>query len=252
MSTAMTEADATARGLAAFAGDSNPFLDDAQRVGADGAAYVAFSGNTGKWTFKSQEIDVGTVWAFDIFNAERGWIAWKNNKPVEKLMMPIIDINASNPLPTEDQLTDHWDGLPPGKRAKETDGWREVVTVMVRDLDGGPMMELTLPGSPGYRPINRLIKEFGGKVRMNLDDQGQPKLPLVEIGSESFDGRGGKKYAPILKLVDWISQGELDGIEIVEAEAEAEVAPPPPPQPTKPPVSVPRVGAGARPVGKRV
>lgn len=218
MTTALTKTN-TGGGLAAFSGDNNPFLADAVRAGTDnGNTYISFSGNTGKWTFKGQEIDEGAVFAFDLMNAERGWIAWKGGKPVEKLMFSILN---GDPIPDESTLTDHWDGVPPGKRPKETDGWREIVSVMIRDLDGGPDMELSLPGSPGYRPINRLLKEFGSKVRMKMVD-GEYMVPLVEIGSESFDGKGGKKYAPILTLTDWISRQELDNIEI-SAPAEAEV-----------------------------
>lgn len=246
MSTAIAKTD-TARGLAAFSGNSNPFLDDANRSGADAAsAYIAFSGNTGKWTFKGQEIDVGTILAFDLWNAARGWIAWKNNKPVEKISVPILD---NLPLPSEDELTDHWDGAPAGKRPKETDGWREVVIVNVRNLDGGPPMELSLPGSPGYRPINRLIKEFGAKVRANIDDAGEPMIPLVEIDAESFDGRGGKKYAPILRLTDWMSRAELDGIAVTEGVEEA-VAPAPAPAPA--PARPAPAAAANRPIGRRV
>lgn len=192
--------------MAAFA-DSNPFLDDADSHGITDNARLRFSGNTGIWQIGKEPVENGYQFVFNVMEVARGWVAWKNNKPVDQKWASVMKREA---LPRdESELPDHWDGVPRGKRPKETDGWAYVVKFLVADPNNGITYELTLPGDGNYRPANRLIKQYGQQFKFHPDGVGGFKMPIIEIDSESFDGRGGKKYSPILKVVDWISEAEM-------------------------------------------
>ena len=193
--------------IAAFNGDDNPFTQDAAEHGVTDAGRLSFSGNTGNWKAGNDPVEAGSQYVFNCMEASRGWMAWKNNKPVAYHWASVV---KREKLPDVSELADHWEGVPKGKRPKETDGWSYVVRIPVRDLVGGPQLEITLPGEPSYRPINKLLLAYGQNMKFHLDPNTKRyKMPIVEIDSESFDGKGGTKYAPILTIVDWISEDEM-------------------------------------------
>ena len=186
--------------LAAFQGPENPFTQYANEKGVSNDGFLRFNGNTGQYSVNGQVVEHGTVMAFNLIEAMQGWMGWSNNKPVHTILVPIL--SRERP-PTIDKLP------PLPASGKETDGWREVVRIAVRDTEGGPQLDFTLPSGESWRPVNRLLKDYGEKVKMNVDADGQFKVPLVELGGREFDGKGGKKWSPTFKIVDWMTQNEL-------------------------------------------
>jgi hypothetical protein len=56
---------------------------------------------------------------------------------------------------------------------------------------------------------------------MFRDEAGQPKLPVVEIGANSFKVVGaGTKHAPTFRIVDWIDRAEYNTLSPSAAPAE--------------------------------
>lgn len=223
-------------GLAAFAGGTNAFEEYATDLGVASDSYLRFSGKTGVWDIKGQPVDPGSAFVFDIYKSLRGWQAWKSNKPIDHVWASIANRET---LPTLEELPDHWMDL---ATKKSTDSWRMIIKVPVAEADGGPWMELSLPGEQAWRPINRLIKDYASKVKMYMDETGQPKLPIVEIDVEKKDGAQGVYYAPILTIVDWIAEDEMaEGPTTDEA---------PEPEPVKvaakPAARAPRAAVGRR------
>lgn len=202
-----------------FSGASNPYEDYANDMGVSSGLYLRFNGNTGQWSVKDQILGDDFQFAFDLMNAQQGWVGWSNGKPVNKMMVSII---SRTPLPNESDL-------PPIEKVKDSDGWRKVVVVSVRDVDGEwEQMDLTLPAGEPWRPINRLIKEYGQNVRQQWDAAaGLPKVPIISVGAEAFELKktAGKKYAPTFKIVEWIPHGEMQEI-VAAAEAAREEAAP--------------------------
>lgn len=190
------------KGLAAFAGEvADVFAHEAAVMGVQNGAYVAFSGRDGKWTSQGQDIDDGTHLAFHIVHCQRGWRAWKDKKIVDQVWSPFI---GGDPLPTQDELVDHW---PNGKPNGE--GWESVIKIDVRDLEGGPQRDLVLKAEAPWRPVWRLLKDFGEKAKIHKDAEGNYKIPIVEIGSNRVDGKNGVFYSPILNIVDWVDEAEM-------------------------------------------
>lgn len=220
-----------ARGLASFNEAADVFAHEAVVMGVQNGSYLSFSGRTGLWKIKGQDVDEGTCFAFHILHCQKGVRAWKNDKVVEQHWTPFVN---GDPLPEE--LTDHWKN---GKE-KNSDGWQECIKIDIRDLEGGPQMDFTLPSDKPWRPVWRLIKEFGDKAKLNKDDAGQYKIPVIEIGSELVNGKSGNFFSPKLTIVDWITEADMadrvqefvaahGGDEVEEAEIVEEVAKTPPP-----------------------
>lgn len=237
---------ARAQGLAAFTGRDNPFSKAADDAGVSSGKRLNFNGKSGEWSVGKNPTDDGHVFAFDMYNARYVWTAWKAKKPVE---MRTYSIVGGERVPDVSELTDHW-----GDAKRGTDGWSKGILLTAVDPDVGEDLDATFKADSPYRPILRLLKEFGEKFVVNLDDNNQPKIPLIEIGSDSFISKQSdeKLYAPVLNIVGWISVSELDAIreasEAAEGVAEAVSAPAPAPKSVMAP-------AGVKPalrVGKRV
>lgn len=194
-------------------GGANPFSGGAAKRGAQNEkGFLRFSGNDGKWTHKDDVLPDETLLVFNLYEAQRGYIGWSNGKPLKKELWKIKDL-ADGDIPSIDTM----EPIPIVK--KNLDGWREVVIVQVRDTDAEfPQMELSLPAGDGWRPIERLLLKFGNEISMNWDeDAGLPMVPIIKIGSDSFETDGGTKYAPVLKLEDWLTHEELEKIAALAA-----------------------------------
>jgi hypothetical protein len=198
------------------AGGANPFTDSADEAGAMANHYLRFNGNEGAWSRSGQEpVEAGTVFAMMIMEAKKGYIGWKNKRPVSE---HLVLIRTREPEPKEHELPDL------GPKIVDTDGYQRVVRFPVRDLQGGPQMDLTDKADAGWRPIWALIQEYGANARMHLDKAtGKPKIPLVEIGVLGFDTKSGVvKYKPTYKITGWMTETELAEL-IGESEVEEEV-----------------------------
>jgi hypothetical protein len=205
-------------GLAAFAGGANPFTQYAEEVGVGNNAYMTFNGNTGVYAdHKRQTIEHGTSMLFDIEKAQVGWIGWINSKPVHQLLVSFL----SNERPVDEK------DLPviEKKDEKSTDGWRKVVRFPVYFVEGGPTLDFTLPAHLPWSPVNKLVKEFGEKVRFNIDPEtGTANVPLVTLNASSFQTNFGKKWGPVMEIVDWWPRAEVDAIIAASVEAPSEEA----------------------------
>lgn len=188
-------------GLSFLAGGANPFSSMMAEYNVPSGAFLKFSGNTGQFTYKGQIIEHGSTFAFNMIEMKRGWVCWKDKKVADQHMVRVL----SNDQPPEfSELKDYGP-------YREGEGWSEQVGVPVRDLEGGEQLEMNLSSIGGRNALVRLADEFGQKVRMNMDEEGNPKVPIVEITAQSFESQkaAGTKWAPIFKIVDWMSVEEL-------------------------------------------
>ena len=208
MSNTLTRTGGNAVG-AVLAGDHNPYLVASKMAGADkpaGLRFARFSGNTGQFTVRDDIIPDRSLFAFDVKNVELQWLGWSNGKPKERIRVHLLN-DGMDALPAEHELP-HID------KVKQMDGWRLTAVFHMRDMDGEfGELELTLPADLNRsfpRPAWVLIKAFGEKASQETDENGEPLVPIVELGSESFDSQGGIKYAPVLEIVDWKSVSYLD------------------------------------------
>lgn len=189
-------------GLAAFlSGGHNPFTALATEYNVPTGAFLKFSGNTGEYSNKNQPVEHGTSFAFNMMEMRKGWICWKDGKAQEQHMVRVM---SHDRVMDQADLTDHGP-------YKEGEGWQEQIGVQVRDLEGGEQLEFNLSSKGGRGALIRLADQYGTRARMNLDDDGNAKIPIVEVSAQSFTSKlaAGKKWAPVFKIVDWMTVAEL-------------------------------------------
>ena len=181
---------------------NNPFLQDAAEQGVRGGAYLRFNGNNGQWvTIGQQSVDDGSLWAMNLLHAERGYQCWSEGKLIDEVWVSIMSRQS---LPALSELRHV-------EKKKESDGWKMAVKVPVRAVDGGPQCDMVMKADNPNRPINRLLKEFGQQLALNMDPATKmPKVPVIELGSESFVVKGvGTKFSPKFRIVEWRTEKEL-------------------------------------------
>ena len=193
---------------AAYEGGFNPFADAATAMGAMTGKFLKFDGNTGEYTYGtdgSEELVLGTKVAVNLESIQRGFICWKNEKVVDELM---IAIQNGRP-PSMDSLPDHGPYAPPEPGEEQGDGWREQSQIEFVDGAGG-RFTMTTTSKSGIRGLANLLADIGKQFRLHPGE-----VPLVTLDNTSFqakNGKGknlGKKYAPVLKVVDWIGEDAL-------------------------------------------
>lgn len=172
--------------------------------------FLKFSGDTGDYKCGDEPVDPGTVFAVDVLGFSRGWVCWKNKKPIDRDMVPMF---PHKPMTAQGDLTDHG---PYAKRPDGTDaeGWTEIVEGSWTDMATGESYKFGLSSKSGRKALVGLFKEFAQKIRMHVDDAGRPMIPLVEIDATSFPiAGGGKKFAPVFKMTgEWITREEYDSM----------------------------------------
>jgi hypothetical protein len=193
--------------VAAYSGGSNnPWADTADDMGVVSGQFMKFNSNNGDYTFGSEgeEIPSGTRLIVDMNSLARGFICWVEEEVVDEVLVRAIDGKP----PGEDELTDH---APEGGYKKyedgTEDGWAAQVKIVFRGMETGEDYTFKTTSKSGMRAIGALSQSYGRVFR-----QHEGEMPIVELSTSSFipknNKKVGKKYAPVFKIVDWISEDE--------------------------------------------
>jgi hypothetical protein len=212
MGTALTTAKSTA---VATTGD-NPWLAAAADSNSFDGTFVKFNGNTGEYT-KGQdgtEIPAGTRVAINMAGVHHGYICWVEGEVVDRatVLVEAPGGGISN-KPDKNGLADHG---PYEKHDDGTqDGWSEHHQIPMADEEGEKLM-LQASSKSAVRNVKVFYLEYGKKRSQHVDDDGNFMIPVVELEVKTFvskaNPRAGKKYAPVLKIVDWVSPTALADI----------------------------------------
>lgn len=213
MSNALVKA-AGNKGLAALMDEASAFGAAASEMNVNIGGLLSFSGNTGEFKYKGQIIEHGTVVAVDPSRMRKGWVCWKGGKPIEK---HVTDILGGERIKTQAELPDYGP-------FKEGEGWMNCAEVPVTLLDTNEQVDISLSSKGGVNALLRLGQDWSSKSKMNLDENGDRKQMLVELGAVSFtsDKAAGKKWAPTFKIVEWVSIAEAEAYDDDAAYVEEE------------------------------
>lgn len=192
----------TAGNAVATPGGYNPFLEAADEMGASsGAKFLKFSGNTGEYTYGSddEELEYGTRLAVNPSEFKRGWICWDDGEVQDEIM---VRVTEGKP-PAKHELEDH------GPYTNDNDGWSEQSSAAFRDVETGEEFLYKTSSKSGRMALANLVRDYGKAFQMNPG-----KLPVIELDATSFTPKkapksAGKKYAPTFKIVEWVSEAEL-------------------------------------------
>lgn len=192
----------------------DPFAAAAAAMGVVDGSFLKFDGNTGDFCYgpkdSEKELPHGTNLIVDMGSPKHGYICWMEGAPVDKHMVSIFD---GQPPPVS-SLPDHG----PYKEYEDgsKDGWAEQVSVdMFLDEDG---TKLIFNGSSvsSKRSFGNLLSEYAKTYKKKPAGA----KPVVELGAVAYEvkklaanGRKiGKKYAPVFKIVDWLSEDDYNAL----------------------------------------
>lgn len=202
----------------------DPFASAGEDMGGSNAKYLKFNGNSGEYTFgaEAEELEKGTRLVVNMAGFRRGWICWKDEQVAEEIMVRVVE----GPPPPQSQLTDHG---PYVVTENKKEGWTEQSAVDFRDPTTGDEYTFKVSSKSALRALGTLMKDYA-KVYKSKPGM----LPIIELDVSSWMPKvkaHGKKYSPVLKIVDWANENDLlaqhgdspEGYEDEEGAEEGEV-----------------------------
>jgi hypothetical protein len=220
------EVTKTANSSLAFPTDGpDIFAKRAADLGAIQGSFLKFDGNSGDFEYgpkdDAKEVTHGTLVAANMTTFKSGWICWVAGEAVEEIMVPILEGEP----PAEDTLTDHGpyvtydDGT--------ADGWQEQNGIELRLMNNGELLMFKSTSKSGKRAFGKLLQDFAKIYRQKPN-----QVPVVELSAQAFEPKVGKaggpqkkigkKFAPILKIVDWMPVDDFEALVASSSVAPAE------------------------------
>lgn len=201
--------------------------DVANEAGANlnsgGMPILKFS--KGDWNYGASATDVEpkSEWAANPMSVRRGYVAWKDKRPIKTAMAAIGDagIKLSD---LDHDLGEHTTGQDKGKKVE----WAECISVdfmCVSGEDEGTIVRYETTSYGGRAALTELTQEMARAAAQDPD----VFIPVVVFGKDSYQHKEhGKTFTPVLDIREFVSAADLAGIEPVNApepEPEPEPAP---------------------------
>lgn len=214
--------DAMAKALASTG------AEESTGSGGEGVEYVSFSGKTGAITYgrDRDDIDQGELFLMEPRSAFRGWICWKDNKPVARHQWSIYQPELAIP---ERELEDK------GPYARAQDGWQSMLGFGFMSTEGEVVQySFSTNSTSGKNAVADLFDEIAQRTI-----SGEPNFPLFNFTREKFQAKGEWNFKPKFDIEEWITEDEaaamLGGDDAPEEEpAQVEAEPEPEPEKVKP------------------
>ena len=180
--------------------------------------YMKFKGASGQFLAgqDDDEIEHGTQFAADMYNSQWIWSFWWDGKMVES----VDCLLRENPMAYEtmpDFLPEHEDidmtleeivKMQKEDPANFRDGWGVQASLGLRPVDGSTEeYTLRLGGSVALRAFHALRRAFSRQYKLR-----EGLTPVIEVSADGYKSKipgVGKRFAAVIKIVDWASEEEL-------------------------------------------
>lgn len=181
---------------------------------SEGVEYVSFSGKTGAITYgrDRDDLDQGELFLMEPRSAFRGWICWKDNKPVARHQWSIYQPELAIP---QSKLEDK------GPYNRQQDGWQSMIGFGFMSTDGEVVQySFSTNSTSGKNAVGDLFDEIAQRTI-----NGEPNFPLFYFNREKFQAKGEWNFKPKFEIEEWITEEEAAAMLGGEADAEAEPEP---------------------------
>jgi hypothetical protein len=203
MSTSHATTNTSVNALAAY-GAVDPYAAAASDIGATSGdvIYLRFDGNIGQFSKGGIPVPLGTRLGVNPAETQRGWVCWKEKRPVDEILVRIVDGRP----PLEPELPNHGPYAPPQPGQSQKDGWAEQVSVRAADLETGDTIVFKTSTKSAMIAIGNFLSSYSRQLR---DHQGL--FPVIELQARSFTSKatGHMKFAPEFRIVEWIAPEQL-------------------------------------------
>jgi hypothetical protein len=210
--TAMSRASG---GALSNASNYNPFAI-AGAGATTSSLFVKYNGQTGKFSYgqNDEELEHGSEYATDIMNSQWEWSFWDEGSVIETLKARIWDDpQGYNTEP--DTLPASYKGdfsLEEIRNLQATDrdfrgGWGVQAVVKMRAMEGDGEYTLKLNKGVAMNSFLGLLDQFGKMFQLR-----EGLTPIVTLDVNKFKSKKagvGWRYAPDLKITDWVSEEDI-------------------------------------------
>ena len=215
MSTALT--DRSKNSVPANSNVGDPFGAGTENL-PGATTYMKFKGASGQFLAGSdeEEIDHGTQFAADMFNSQWIWSFWWDGKMIESVDVllredPMAYENMPDFLPDHEDIDMTLEDIKKMQKedpANFRDGWGVQASLGMRPVDGSTEeYTLRLGGSVALRAFHALRRAFSRQYKLR-----DGLTPVVELSADGYKSKipgVGKRFAAVIKIVDWASEEDL-------------------------------------------
>jgi len=199
--------------------DFNPWLDPSNAGETSFGALMFY--RQGKWCIGEEEVPLGSQFIAYMPEARRGWIRFKDGKPVE----PRLDYcRDCKPVPERDTLgDDNPDEWETDDDNRPVDPWNKRHYLPLEDVETGEVVTWAFWSDGGVKAYNKLCRTYAPVFKTS-------KLPIISLQTDSYYNKKHHRDTsiPVLKFVRWHDCGPA-------AQGTAEIIPPDASPPASPP-----------------
>ena len=209
--------DNSKQGAVAAAGGSDPFAVGTENMPGS-TTYMKFKGASGQFLAGSdeEEIEHGTQFAADVFNAMWIWTFWWDGKVLETeehLLRenPMAYEQMPDYLPDDDDIDMTLEEIIQMQKddpGNFRDGWSVQASIGLRPTNGDvEEYTLRLGGSVSLRAFHALRRAYSRQYKLR-----EGLIPVVDLDADGYKSKikgVGKRFAPKIKIVDWASEEDL-------------------------------------------
>lgn len=203
---------------AVMAAGADPFGMGAENSGQ--TTYVKFKGASGQYLAgqDEDEIEHGTEYAADIFNAQWLWTFWWDGKVIETVDAllreePLLNKHMPDHLPEDedgdiDMTLEEIIHMQKTDPANFRDGWSVQASFNMLPLDGsGEEFTMRLGGMVSLNAFDALRKAYSRRYKIEAG-----KLPIISLDVNKYKSKVkgvGTRYAPVMKIGRWATEDEM-------------------------------------------
>lgn len=183
--------------------------------------YMKFKGASGQFLAgqDEDEIEHGTEFAANIYDAQWIWTFWWDGKVIETVDTflredPMAFEHMPDFLPDDDDIDMSFEDIVQAQKddpANFRDGWSVQASFGLRPLDGSDEeYTLRLGGSVSLRAFHALRRSYGRQYKLKAG-----LTPIIALTADQYKSKiagVGKRYAPVMKITDWASEEDLIGL----------------------------------------
>jgi hypothetical protein len=162
--------------------------------GGDGVQFLSFSGKMDVYALGRDKtpIDPDQLYLVEPQSLVRGYICWKGSKPVGRVGWSIYEPEK------EVNKSDLQDYGP----YRDGEGWNDLLAFgCVEATEARTSVSFSSSSVSGRNAIGGLIEEIRTRLLA-----GDPYVPLITFGSESFMAQDQKNYKPVLDVDCWLTR----------------------------------------------
>ena len=162
--------------------------------GGDGVQFLSFSGKMDVYALGRDKapIDPDQLYIVEPQSLMRGYICWKGSKVVGRVSWSIY----------EPEKEVHKLDLPDHSPYRDGEGWNSLLSFgCVEASAARTAVSFSSSSVSGRNSIGGLIDEISARLLA-----GEPYIPLILFGSESFMAQDQKNYKPILDVDCWLTR----------------------------------------------